>query len=87
MKQNEKLKHFKKYKVEGDYITVQNLALNKEVVKPLHEVDYKGKPLEQELLKLVELIKALKDENIRLKEELDETKKLVNQIVKGLYER
>lgn len=80
----EKLKHFKKYNKQTDFINVRDLSLNNEQFKPLHELDYKGRKFSSVLKGYDNLIEKVTQENATLKQEIEELKELVKKIVKGL---
>lgn len=87
MTQIEKVKHFKKYQEETDYVEVYDRSLNNKKTIPIKDIDINGEQLHKVLDRQNRTIdNVLKDFN-NLEKEFKELKELTKEIVRGLNSR
>lgn len=80
--------HFKKNKEKVDYIVTTDLTLSDKKFKSLKDIKLTEKETLGEFIdKLVAEVKALTEQTIKLRQELNDTKDILDLTVRGLANR
>lgn len=84
MKDVTRIDHFKKNKEDNDYIKVYDRNLKKETIKPIKDIIFENKSLQEEINNLKKQINELKSNFVMLESLFSHQNKELREIKRGL---